>query len=164
MSTVSLTDCITWQENILFWLLIKVAIFLLNDDTWTFSLYQFAELCHTHTENYYTIVKNLICIESEKWKWRDMWPSIVTHTRNLCSAFNPFKVHTHSSKHTHTVNTHLEQWAAFYAAAPGGAVAGSVPCSRAPQSWYWGWREHCTFIPPTYNSCRTWDSNSQPLG
>ncbi len=29
-----------------------------------------------------------------------------------------------------------------------------VPCSRAPQSWYWGWRECCTFTPPTYNSCR----------
>ncbi len=45
-----------------------------------------------------------------------------------------------------------------------GAVGGSVPCSRAPQSWYWGWRERSTFTPPTYNSCRTWDSNSQPLG
>ncbi len=41
-----------------------------------------------------------------------MWPSMVTHTRNLCSAFNP-------SKCTHTVvNIHLEQWAAN-AAAPG---------------------------------------------
>ncbi len=29
-----------------------------------------------------------------------MWPSMVTHTRNLCSAFNPSKVHTHSSVHT----------------------------------------------------------------
>ncbi len=28
------------------------------------------------------------------------------HTLNLCSAFNPSKVHTHSSEHTHTVNTH----------------------------------------------------------
>ncbi len=35
-----------------------------------------------------------------------------------------------------------------------GAVGGSVSCSRAPQSWYWGWRECCTFTPPTYNSCR----------
>ncbi len=34
------------------------------------------------------------------------------------------------------------------------AVGGLVPCSRAPQSWYWGWREHCTYTPPTYNSCR----------
>ncbi len=48
-----------------------------------------------------------------------MWPSMVTHTRNLCSAFIPSKVHTHSSEHTHTVNTHPEQWAAIYAAVPG---------------------------------------------
>ncbi len=41
-----------------------------------------------------------------------MWPSMV------CSAFNPSKVHTHSSEHTHTVITHPEQWAAN-AAAPG---------------------------------------------
>ncbi len=44
---------------------------------------------------------------------------MVTHTRNSCSAFNPSKVHTHSSERTHTVNTHPEQWAAIYAAAPG---------------------------------------------
>ncbi len=30
---------------------------------------------------------------------------MVTHTQNLCSAFNPSKVHTHSSEHTHT-HTH----------------------------------------------------------
>ncbi len=47
-----------------------------------------------------------------EWKWSDVWPSMVTHTRNLCSAFNP-------SMCTHTVlNTHPEQWAAN-AAAPG---------------------------------------------
>ncbi len=44
---------------------------------------------------------------------------MVTHIQNLCSTFNPSKVHTHSSEHTHTVNTHSEQWAAIYAAAPG---------------------------------------------
>ncbi len=44
---------------------------------------------------------------------------MVTHTRNSCSAYNPSKVHTHSSEHTHTVNTHPEQWAAIYAAVPG---------------------------------------------
>ncbi len=50
---------------------------------------------------------------------------MVTHTQNLCSAFNPSKVHTHtavnthSSEHTHTMNTHPEQWAAIYAVAPG---------------------------------------------
>ncbi len=52
-------------------------------------------------------------------KWRDMWPSMVTHTLNLCSAFNPSYVHTYSSEHPHTaVNTHPEQWTAIYAAAP----------------------------------------------
>ncbi len=37
---------------------------------------------------------------------------------------------------------------------PRAAVGGSVPCSRAPQSCCWRWRERCTFTPPTYNSCR----------
>ncbi len=46
-----------------------------------------------------------------------------------------------------------------------GAFGGLVPCSRvSPQSWYWGWREHLLFTPPTDNPCRTWDSNLQPLG
>ncbi len=58
--------------------------------------------------------------------------------------FNPSKVHAHSSEHTHTVNTHPEQWAAR------GAVGSSVPCSRAPKSWYWGWRERCKFTPPPH--------------
>ncbi len=52
----------------------------------------------------------------KKLKWRDMWPSIVTHTRNLCSAFNSSKVHT--QQWTHTMNTNPEQWAAIYVAAP----------------------------------------------
>ncbi len=44
-----------------------------------------------------------------------MRPSMVTHYRNLCSAFNPSKVHKHTA-----VNTHPEQWAlAVNAAAPG---------------------------------------------
>ncbi len=48
--------------------------------------------------------------------WSDVWPSMVTHTQNVCSAFNPSKC-THT--HTHTVvNTHPEQWAAN-TAAPG---------------------------------------------
>ncbi len=88
------------------------------------------------------VKKHLICLKClltkcyctfvhmkvKKWKrkWCDIRPNMVTHTRNLCSAINPSKVHTHSSEHTHTVNTHTpwththpEQWAAIYAAAPG---------------------------------------------
>ncbi len=37
---------------------------------------------------------------------------MVTHSRNLGSTFNPSKVHTH------TMNTHPEQWAVINAAAP----------------------------------------------
>ncbi len=52
--------------------------------------------------------------DRNKLKWRDIRPSIVTHTWNSCSAFNPFN-HTH----THTAaNTHPEQWTAIYAAVP----------------------------------------------
>ncbi len=31
-------------------------------------------------------------------KWSDIRPSLVTHTRNLCSAFNPSKVHTYTQQ------------------------------------------------------------------
>ncbi len=56
---------------------------------------------------------------------------MVTHTRNLCTVFNPFTVHTHSSEHTPgAVGSHL-------CCGARGAVGGLVPCSRAPQSWYW---------------------------
>ncbi len=53
-----------------------------------------------------------------KWKWSDVWSSMVTHTQNLCSAFNPSKcTHTVVNTHTHThtpvaVGSHI-------AAAPG---------------------------------------------
>ncbi len=48
-----------------------------------------------------------IATERGKGKGSGVWPSMVTHTRNLSSAFNP-------SKCTLTaVNTHLEQWAAI---------------------------------------------------
>ncbi len=40
-------------------------------------------------------------VETQKWKWCDIRPSMVTHTRNLCPAINPSKVHTHTPW-THT--------------------------------------------------------------
>ncbi len=100
----------------------------------------------------------------KKWKWRDIRPSMVTHTRNLCSAINPSKVHTHSSEHTHTVNTHPEQWAAILCCGARGAVGGSVPCSRATsvvvlrvERVLYIHSPHLQFLPAR-------DSNSQPLG
>ncbi len=64
------------------------------------------------------------------WKGNDVWPSVVTHTRNLFSAFNPSKC-IHSSDHTLR------------------AVGGLVPCSRvSPQSWYWGGESARHSLPP----------------
>ncbi len=67
-------------------------------------------------------------------------------------------------------SAHSQQWTHTWSSgqpycSARGAVGGSVPCSRvSPQSWYWRWREHLLFTPPTYNPCRTWESNRQPLG
>ncbi len=103
-------------------------------------------------------------------KKKVMWHTM-THTRNLCSAFYPSNVHTHSSEHTHTVNTHT-QWTHTRS-------SGQPFMLRHPgSSWGFGAllkgltsvvvlkEERALYIhsPPTYNSCRTWDSNSQPLG
>ncbi len=93
------------------------------------------------------------------------WPSMVTHIRNLCSAFNHPKcthtaVNTHQWTHTHTVNTHREHTpgavGSHFCCGTRGAV-GAPQASfgallKGTQSWYWRWRERCTFNPPTYNS------------
>ncbi len=81
---------------------------------------------------------------------------MVTHTRNLCSAFDPFKVHTHSSEHTHTVNTHPEQWAAICCGA-WGAVGGSVVSASdvtPTERWLNGWYIWHTFLE-TLQECRS---------
>ncbi len=79
---------------------------------------------HHLQSHHRSVLNHMCCVLSESES--EIRPSMVTHTRNLCSAINPSKVHTHSSEHTHTpwththtVNTHPEQWAAIYAAAPG---------------------------------------------
>ncbi len=79
---------------------------------------------------------------------------MVTHTRNSCSAFTHPSAHTQQWTHTHHEHT-PEAVGRHLCYGVRGAVGGSGPCSRAPQSWYWGWREGCTFTPPTYNSCWT---------
>ncbi len=67
-------------------------------------------------------------------------------------------------KCTHTVNTHpAEQWAAIYSAAPGEQLGVRCLAQGHLSRGIEGGRDWI-FTPPTYNSCRTWDSNSQPLG
>ncbi len=46
---------------------------------------------------------------SIKLKWRDIQPSMVTHTRNACFAFTHPSAHTQQWKHTHHEHTPREQ-------------------------------------------------------
>ncbi len=95
------------------------------------------------------------CEPTFKWKWRDIHPSLVNRTRKSCSAFNPFKVYTHSSAHTHSEHTHTHThthtpWTHTRSSGQPGEQFGV----RCLAQGYWGWRESCTFTPPTYNSSR----------
>ncbi len=98
----------------------------------------------------------LILTWKGKWKWNDIWPSM-RPLLGMCALHL-----THPSAHTSW--THTRSSGQPYYCSARRAVGCSVPCSRAPQSWYRGWRECWTFTPPTYNSCWTWDSNPWPLG
>ncbi len=56
--------------------------------------------------------------------WRDVWPSMVSHTWNLCSSFYP-------SKYTHTACS--EKWTNTHTA----NAAAMLPCSRvSPQAQF----------------------------
>ncbi len=87
--------------------------------------------------------------ESEVTYGQVWWPIL-----GICALrFNPSKVHTHSSEHTHcehtpgAVGSHL-----CYGAR--GAVGGSVPCSRAPSVVVLRVERALVIHSPTYNSCR----------
>ncbi len=64
---------------------------------------------------------------------------------------HPKSTHTAVNTHTHTMNTHPEQWAAIYAGAPGEQLGVRCFAQGPPQSWYWGWRASTVhlFPPPT---------------
>ncbi len=86
---------------------------------------------------------------------------MVTHTLNLCSALTHPKC-THTAVNTHTVNTHPEQWATIYAAAPGEQLGfsallkgTSVVVLRVERTLY--------IHSPHLQSLLARDSNLQPL-
>ncbi len=107
--------------------------------------------------------KSQIVMIYKKIKWRDIRPSMLTHTWNLCSAFNPSKVHTHSSEHTHTHGTH--SWSSgkpFMLWRPGSSwefsallKSTSVMVLRVERALYVH-SPHLQFLPAR-------DSNSQPF-
>ncbi len=90
-----------------------------------------------------------------KWKWHDVtysqvwWPILgiralhLTHPKCTHTAVN-----THTHTHIHIPWTHTRSSGQLFMLRRPGSSWGFVPCSRAPQSWYWGWRERCTFTPP----------------
>ncbi len=87
-----------------------------------------------------------------------MWPILVISALQLTHPKC-----THTAVNTHT-QTHTPGAVSSQCCGARGAVGGSVSCSRAPQSWYWGWRECCSFTPPpTYNSCRTETRTHSPV-
>ncbi len=69
--------------------------------------------------------------------------------------------HTQQWKHTPGPGTHTRSSGQPFMLRRPGSSWGSVPCSRTPQSWYWGWRERWTFTHPQFLPAR--DLNSQPL-
>ncbi len=93
------------------------------------------------------------------WIWRDVWPSMVTHTRNSCSAFYPcthtaVNTHTHTHTHTHTaVNTHTHTRSSreFGALLKGLTSVVVLKVERT-----------LIIHSPTDNSCQTRDLNPQP--
>ncbi len=82
------------------------------------------------------------------WKWRDIQPSMVTHTRNSCSAFTHPKC-THPAVNTHTPWTHTRSSGQPFMLRCLGGSWGFGALHKGTSSWYWRWREHCTFTPPT---------------
>ncbi len=86
------------------------------------------------------------------------WPILGIRALHL-----PIQVHTNSSEHKHTVNTHPEQWSAIYAAAPGEQLGvrclaqGHLPCHVTEGG------ESAVHSLPHWQSLPDRDSNSQPF-
>ncbi len=95
-------------------------------------------------ENFYWYIANDKISPIPTWHGQVWWPILGNCALHLT---HPKCTHTHSEHTPRAVGSHL-------CCGARGAVGGSVPCSRAPQSWYWRWMERCTFTPPTYNSCQ----------
>ena len=125
---------------------------LSNSDSWTVNfevsaLWTYVDYVSNQKESTALSIKWVSDVTfSQVW-----WPILRISALHLT---HPKCTHTEQWTHTHTVNTHPEQWAAILCCGARGAVGGSMPCSRAPKSWYWRWRENCTCTPPTHNSCR----------
>uniref|UniRef100_A0A672KAE2 Complement C3-like n=1 Tax=Sinocyclocheilus grahami TaxID=75366 RepID=A0A672KAE2_SINGR len=74
---------------------------------------------------------------------------------DLCQCAEGIIIHTHSSEHTPTVNTHTRSSGQpFFAAVPREQLEVQCLAQGHLSRGIEGGREHCTFTPPTYNPCR----------
>ncbi len=106
-------------------------------------------------ENVYTFLLHT----RKRKEGKDMRPIMVSHTWNLCSAFNPSKcTHTHSSEkwtNTHTHCEHTPGAVGSQCCSARGAVGRSVPYQGSHLSrGIEGGRERWLFTPPN-KPCRT---------
>ncbi len=82
---------------------------------------------------------------------------MVTHTQNLCSAF------THPKCTQTAVNTHTEQWAAIYAAAPGEQLGVLCLAQGHLSRGIEGGKNAVHSPPPHLQYLPARESNSQPF-
>ncbi len=106
---------------------------------------------------------SVLSVWTQLSEWHDIRPRIVTHTWYSCSAFNPSKVHTHSSEHTHTPWTHTRSsWQPFMPRRPGSSwgfgalLKGTSVVVLKEERALDIHSPHLQFLPD-------WDTNSQPL-
>ncbi len=117
----------------------------------------------------------LVCVQMHErcnfkmlWKLRNgkdvtcgqvWWPILGICALHLTHPSATTNTHTHT--HTHREHTPGAVGMHFILRHPG---AVGVRCLAQGTSVVVLRRECWTFTPPTYNSCRTWDSNPWPLG
>ncbi len=119
---------------------------------------------HTHTHTHtHTAVNTHTHTHTHSSKHTPGAVNTHTHSDTHSSEHTHTHTHTHTQhEHTHTAvntHTHYEQTpravGSHLCCSARGIVGGSVHCSRVSPQWFWGWRDRCTFTPPTYNPCRT---------
>ncbi len=92
--------------------------------------------------------------KSHKAKYGDPYSEFVLYI---------YLVHTHTSENTHTVNTHPEQWAAIYAAAPGEQLGVRCLAQGHLSHGIEGGESVVHSLPPPTCLRQSRDSNSQPF-